>query len=210
MLKQRITRSQSSEKNLSPFGESNVDSENPTHLSFNDQNQESADLDKTIENQNNQNKNNVFDENQTFLSPASSHMRKSEKKNAMCFKKLKTQNQLLQLKFQMAELSSKIIEHCWQHNDDHHRNNAKKKTNHFKKFKKQKLTNYKNLITWLRDCENYIFMIISNFTNDKKKFIWTASFLFNKIKTQWRIHANKLKKKKWIIYVNIFLRSFKK
>ena len=34
-----------------------------------------------------------------------------KKKNTMRFKKLKIQNQLLQLKFQMTELSSKIVEH---------------------------------------------------------------------------------------------------
>ena len=140
MLKQRITKSQPSEKNLSPIGESNVDPENPTHFLFSDENQKSADLNKIIENQNNQNKNNVFNENQIFSPSAFSHMRKSEKKNAMCFKKLKTQNQLLQLKFQMAELSSKIIEHRRQHNDDHYQSDAKKKTNHLKKSKKQKLT----------------------------------------------------------------------
>ena len=112
MLKQRITRPQSSEKNLSPVGEFSVDFENSTHFFFSDQNKKSADFNKIIEDQNNQNKNNVFNENQIFSSFASSHMRKNEKKNAMHFKKLKTQNQLLQLKLQMIELSSKIIEHC--------------------------------------------------------------------------------------------------
>ena len=111
MSRQRITKSQPSEKNLSPVGEFSVNPENPTHFLFSDQNQESADFDKTVENQSNQNENNVFDENQTFSSPIFSHMRKSEEKNTMRFKKLKTQNQLLQLKFQMAELSSKIVEH---------------------------------------------------------------------------------------------------
>ena len=112
MSKQRITKSQLSEKKISPIGEFNVDFENSTHFSFNDQNQESADFDKTVENQNNQNENNVFNKNQIFSSSAFSHMRKSEKKTAMRFKKLKTQNQLLQLKFQMTELLSKIVEHC--------------------------------------------------------------------------------------------------
>ena len=61
MLKQRIIKSQPSEKNLSSVGESNVDFENPTHFFFNDKNQKSADFNKIIENQNNQNENNVFD-----------------------------------------------------------------------------------------------------------------------------------------------------
>ena len=112
MLKQRITKSQFSEKNFSPVGESSVDSENPTHFPFSDENQKSADFNKTVENQNNQNENNVFNENQIFSPSVFSHMRKSEKKNAIHFKKLKIQNQLLQLKLQMAELLSKIIEHC--------------------------------------------------------------------------------------------------
>ena len=104
MLKQRITKSQPSKKNLSLIGEFSVNSENFTHPLFSDQNQKSADLDKTIENQNNQNKTNVFDENQIFLSSTFPHMRKNKKKNAMRFKKFKIQNQLLQLKFQMTEL----------------------------------------------------------------------------------------------------------
>ena len=74
MSKQRITKSQSSKKNLSPVGEFSVDFENSTHFFFNDQNQKSADFNKIIENQNNQNKNNVFDENQIFSSFVFSHM----------------------------------------------------------------------------------------------------------------------------------------
>ena len=63
MSKQKITKSQPSAENLSPIGEFSVDSENSTHFFFSDQNQESADLDKTTENQNNQNKNNIFNKN---------------------------------------------------------------------------------------------------------------------------------------------------
>ena len=111
MLKQKIIKSQSSKKNLSPIGEFSVDSENPTHFFFNDRNQESADFNKIIENQNNQNENNDFDKNQNFLFFIFSHMRKSEKKNVIRFKKFKIQNQLLQLKFQMMKLLLKIIEH---------------------------------------------------------------------------------------------------
>ena len=74
MSKQRITKSQFSKRNLSPIGEFNVDFENSTHFLFNDQNQESADLNKTVENQNNQNENNVFDENQIFSFFIFSHM----------------------------------------------------------------------------------------------------------------------------------------
>ena len=60
MLKQRITKSQPSKKNFSPIDKSSVDSENSTHSFFNNQNQKSTDFDKTIENENNQNKNNIL------------------------------------------------------------------------------------------------------------------------------------------------------
>ena len=80
---------------LSLIDEFSVDFGNPTHFFFSDQNQEFADFDKIVENQNNQNENNVFDENQIFSFSIFSHMWKNEKKNAMRFKKLKTQNQLL-------------------------------------------------------------------------------------------------------------------
>ena len=74
MSKQKIIRSQPSKENLSSVGEFSVDSENSTHFFLSDQNQKSVDFDKTIEDQNNQNENNVFDENQIFSPSAFSHM----------------------------------------------------------------------------------------------------------------------------------------
>ena len=50
MLKQRITKWQSSKKKSLSNGELNVDFENSTHFYFNNQNQKFLDFDKIIEN----------------------------------------------------------------------------------------------------------------------------------------------------------------
>ena len=90
-------------------------------------------------------------------------------------------NQLLQLKLQVAELSHKVAGHRKQHNDDHYRSDTRKRANRPKEPKEHKFTSYKNLVTWLRDCEDYISTASSDFTSDKDKLTWAASFLSKKV-----------------------------
>ena len=77
MSRPRGARSQPPEENSSPVGESNADSENPTHSAFNKQiHRESANYDETAEEQiSNQKENNSADENQNPSSSENSHMR---------------------------------------------------------------------------------------------------------------------------------------
>ncbi len=82
-----------------------------------------------------------------------------------------------------------ISDHRCQHSDDHYRSNARKRANRSCESREQSVTNYDFLMFWLRDCEDFIVATSSDFITKEEKLRWSASYLSEKSRNQWRDHV---------------------
>ncbi len=92
---------------------------------------------------------------------------------------------VLKLKWETRSIS----DHRRQHNDDHYWSDARKSANWSHEFKEQSITNYDFLMFWLRDCENFIVAMSSDFIMKEEKLQWSASYLSEKSCNQWWDHV---------------------
>ncbi len=101
-------------------------------------------------------------------------------------KNLKMQNVLLVLQLCISKLKREIrsiSDHRCQHSD------ARKRANRSRESREQNITNYNFLMFWLRDCEDFIVAISSDFITKQEKLRWSASYLSEKSCNQWRDHV---------------------
>ncbi len=107
-------------------------------------------------------------------------------------KNLKAQNVLLALQLRISKLERKtrsISDHRRQHSDDHYRSDARKRANRSRESREQSVTNYDFLMFWLQDCEDFIVATSSDFITKQEKLRWSASYLSEKSRNQWRDHV---------------------
>jgi len=107
-------------------------------------------------------------------------------------KNLKTQNVLLVLQLCVSKLEREtrsIFDHRHQHSDDHYWSNARKRANRSRESREQSVTNYDFLMFWLRDCKDFIVATSSDFITKEEKLWWSASYLSEKSRNQWRDHV---------------------
>ena len=113
-------------------------------------------------------------------------------------KELKARNQILTLQLRISELereSRSTSGHRRQHSDDHYKGDARKRANRSREPKEQSVTNYDSLTSWLRDCEDYISAAKSDFTTEEEKIRWSASYLAEKPRNQWRDHVTEMRRR---------------
>ena len=111
-------------------------------------------------------------------------------------KDLKAQNVLLALQLRVSELergTRSTSGHRRQHSDDHYRSDARKRANRPREPREQSVTNYDSLMSWLRDCEDFIAAASSDFTTEEEKLRWSASYLSEKPRNQWRDHVTSMR-----------------
>ena len=98
------------------------------------------------------------------------------------------------LKIRIKFLKYQQTEHRRVHNDDHYRHEKRKKTNRVKESGEQKITNYRALNIWFRDCENYFADNSENFSVETDKIRYATSRLTSQRRDQWHKHADEITK----------------
>ncbi|KAL8807195.1 MAG: hypothetical protein Q9182_000877 [Xanthomendoza sp. 2 TL-2023] len=76
--------------------------------------------------------------------------------------------------------------------NDHYVNASRKRSIRPRTPKEQPVTNRESLLSWIRDCEEYIGAADYGFATDIDMVTWSASLLVQKRKDQWRTYADAL------------------
>ena len=96
------------------------------------------------------------------------------------------------LKTRIKFLEHQQTEHRRVHNDDHYRHERRKKINRVKELSEQKITNYRTLNIWFRNCENYFADNFENFSIETNKVRYATSRLIFQRRDQWRKHVDEI------------------
>ncbi|KAL8816735.1 MAG: hypothetical protein Q9223_004303 [Gallowayella weberi] len=92
---------------------------------------------------------------------------------------------------QMQQIEKRAGSRC-ERSNDHYINASRKRLIRPRTPKEQSVTSHDSLLSWIRDCEEYIRAADYDFGTDIDMVTWSASLLVQKRKDQWRTYADTL------------------